>query len=287
MTDSTLVASTGSEIIEFDKEGNQKRVISKRGRSSFEYIEASIVRVSNNFIYTWCPYLMKFIVYDHEGNGISECHYDSALFDFVPYDSCIYIYTAGLRDRHIVDVLDFSSGNIIDSLVTSSKEHQVLLMQTSVAPLMIYEDDLYFIPRDCLDIYRYSLSEKHCVKYSEIHSSSFISKPFTLNSVDGDILQTLSYVFKNSYTIGLSMDKQQVTVLTMEGSADVHGDMTLSNNALYSSLYKKNEGEEYDHFIYTKPVNQLLVSSFRGNIYCIVHDVVDSNDIYNVAMLSD
>lgn len=285
--DSTFIVSTGDELIFYDNHGNQKTIVNKKGRSRYEYIDASIVRCHNENTYVWCPYLMKFIAYDSSGEGISECRYSSAVFDFLPYDGKIFIYTEGIRQNHIIDVLDFSTGAIVDSLVRTTKEHEVLLMQASTAPISLFEDGVFFSPRDRLEIYRYSITEGSCKSVAEIQSSSFISTPFTLGSIDGDVLKSVSYTFKNSYTVGLAVKDSQYLILATEGSANLENDFTLTNKSLYSSLYTIKRGNTSEQLVFKDLVNPRLVSSYNGSLFCIEHEIIDSNDVYYLARLSE
>ena len=281
------VVSTGEQIIIFDAEGNQRSVIDKQGRGPYEYVDASTVRHRDDRIYAWDSSTLKFIVYDMDGKGILECRYDSAISDFVPDGDKVYIYTAGRRDDFIIDILDLMSGDIVDSIVPSSKEHVVLSMQASLGPLDLDESILFFMPKDSLVLYRYSLSDRHLDRLFELSSPTFMVNPFE-GSIDDDFLKTVSYTFNNSFTAGLGVSDGKCIILTTEGTATVKAnDSHLADNTLYSSCYSVIIGRsDYTQVKYSDPFVGTCVSSFDGNLYVLDHEVIDDGDRYSICKLS-
>jgi hypothetical protein len=281
------VVSTGEQIIIFDAEGNQRSVIDKQGRGPYEYVDASTVRHRDDRIYAWDSSTLKFIVFDMDGEGILECRYDSAISDFVPDGDKVYIYTLGRRVGHIIDVLDLVTGEIVESLLPHSFEHEVLLMQASMAPLTLVEGKLYFMPKDSLVLYRYAVSNKHLERIHEFDSPSFSVKPFE-GSIEDDYFKTAAYTFENSYTVGLAVKNDKCNILTMEGTATINTyDTHFDDNSLFSSLYSFDITKTgYLHVKYSDFINTTWVSSFDGSLYVLDHEVIDDGDRYSICKLS-
>lgn len=286
MGDPFSVVSTGDKIIVFNKQGQQETVISKTGRGPFEYVTASIVRHYGDRIYVWCAYSLRFIVYNMNGEGIIECRYDSAISDFIPDGDNLYIYTAGRRVEHMIDVLNIASGEIVDSIGSPSKEHEVLLMQASSAPFALYKDNLYFMPKDSLVVYRYSLSNRQLERYQELITPSFSVKTFN-GSIEDDMLKAVAFTFENSFTVGLAINNERLEILTTEGSAriNVH-DTKIEDNELFSSYYSVDIGSsKYNHVKYTEPIKETWVSSYNGSLFALNLEIIDDNDEYSICKL--
>lgn len=284
--DSTIVVSTGDEIVQYSKDGLQLSIINKKGRGQFEYIDAAIVRQYKDRIYLWCPYLMKFIVYTNDGHGIFETQYQSAVSDFLPHGDSVFVYTNGVRNKHIIDVLDLDAKVIVDSLVNASKEHEVMLMSKSSAPIAMSNDCLYFMPKDSLVVYKYSIIDKCLSRTAEIKSSTFKVKPFTQKSIDVNIMASLSYLFNNSSNVSLSVSGNEISILTIEGNAKVNPEMLLSNVNRYSCLYKYDiKSNITQKASFGEKIKNDLVSSFNGSLYYVKNEIKDSSDVYSVWLL--
>lgn len=287
VTDSMYVVSTGDHIIIFNSVGEQETIIDRKGRGRYEYVDASIVRQYDDCLYVWCPYLLKFIVFDSNGNGIRECQYNSAISDFIPHGDNVYIYTRGLREDHIIDVLNFSSGEVLDSLVNTSSGHRALLSQTSKSPIDIEGKSLYFMPKDSLVVYRYNIDSSKLDRVMEFCSDSFVSSPFKNQSIDKNLSESIEYVFHNSYTTGLSVKDGHCYVLTAEGTADIQKDYTMRNNTLYSNLYNvdMSTGDAIQAKS-DKPLDTPRISSYNGSLFYVLHEINDSTDVYTLNRLS-
>jgi hypothetical protein len=281
-----FVITAGDNIIVYGFDGKQKSFFNRKGRGQFEYQMLSYVRGCDNRIYAWDAGSCKFIEYDESGNGVKEYLYKSAISDFLPYGDKLYIYNSGKRSKYVVDVFDLRLGIVADSLVNTTPSHRLLLTNESSKPMAIKDDALYFMPRDAMDIYKYSFDNKEVEKVRSVESKTFKVESVADDGIVGsDFMKAVKYLFSSSYTLALGVGRHNYTVLTSEGKAEVDNRLQVSNNELTANYYVI--GNKVKEFSSERNFDIRLAASFSGDIYFIDHSVEEDNDCYTLKVLKN
>ena len=279
----SFVLCTEEQVYLYDMSGRRLFKIGTSGNSDKEYLMPMIVRTDGNLIYVWSAMNMRFVVYDIKGNFIKYYSYKSAIRDFLPARDCIFIYPAGLKDDHIVEIYDTASMEVSESIGTPTFAHKVLLGWMSAAPLCYKDGDLYFLPMDKLSVMKYS-----CNRAGSELVASLYSDTFKVESIDSELdnnKQSL-YRYANSYTLMLFNRDDRFYILTSEGKYIKDGDM-LSDENRFCSLYRiaGKTGERIMSFTMGSFAYGNLLSVYDGNLYFIAHSVEDAEDIYTIKQL--
>ncbi len=282
----SFVIAAGDNVFVYGRDGQQKSFFNRKGRGQYEYQILAYVRGCEDKLFVWDSGSNKFIAYDRDGNGIKEYPYKSAIKDFLPFGDKLYIYSAGKRSDYTVDVLDLDSGIVVDSLLNTTAEHRLLLSNESAAPLCIYDKQLFFMPRDAMDIYKYSIEGGELEKVRSVESGTFRVESVPDNSIiASDFMKAARYLFSNSYTVAIGVGKRNYAVLTNEGKAALDNRMQVTDNELTTNYYSLDgRVKEYSS---ERSFDTRLVSSYAGDIYFIDHSVVEEDDCYMLKVLGN
>ena len=284
-----FMVAAGDNVVLYDFDGRQLSSFNKRGRGSYEYQLLSYVRGEGDKIYVWDSGRTSFIVYDRNGEGMAEYKYGSAIKDFLPHGDKLYIYTAGKRTSHIINVFDMKSCAVVDSLVVPTPEHCLLLSNEAAAPMSVYDGCLYFMSKDALDIYSWPLSGGEVSKVGTVASETFkVDKIGDAGIIGRDFMKAARYLFSNSYTLALSVGRKGFMVLANEGTAELDKSLKVTEDNLTMNLYRtdarlghlKKSAEK-------RSVDVRTICSSEGEIYFLRHDVENENDRYTLEVIKD
>lgn len=284
-----FMVAAGDNVVLYDFDGRQLSSFNKRGRGSYEYQLLSYVRGEGDKIYVWDSGRTSFIVYDRNGEGLAEYKYGSAIKDFLPHEGRLYIYTAGKRTGHVVDVFDMKSFAVVDSLVVPTPEHCLLLSNEAAAPMSVYDGCLYFMPKDALDIYRWPLSGGEVSKVGTIASETFkVDKIGDDGIIGRDFMKAARYLFSNSYTLALSVGRKGFMVLANEGTAELDKSLKVTEDNLTMNLYRTDAKLGHlKKFAEKRSADVRTICSSEGEIYFLRHDVEGENDRYALEVIKD
>ena len=284
-----FMVAAGDNVVLYDFDGRQLSSFNKRGRGSYEYQLLSYVRGEGDKIYVWDSGRTSFIVYDRNGEGMAEYKYGSAIKDFLPHGDKLYIYTAGKRTSHIINVFDMKSCAVVDSLVVPTPEHCLLLSNEAAAPMSVYDGCLYFMSKDALDIYSWPLSGGEVSKVGTVASETFkVDKIGDAGIIGRDFMKAARYLFSNSYTLALSVGRKGFMVLANEGTAELDKSLKVTEDNLTMNLYRtdaklghlKKSAEKRSADVRT-------ICSSDGKIYFLRHSVENENDRYTLEVIKD
>lgn len=285
----SFAIAAGESVVIYGFDGRQIKSFSKKGRGNYEYQNLSYVRGYGDRLYVWDSGRTKFIVYDKEGDGVAEYKYGSAIKDFVPYGNRLYIYTAGKRSDHIIDVFDMSDCAVVDSIVVTTPEHRLLLSNEATAPISVYDGYLYFMSKDALDVYRYPLDGGDVENLGRIASETFKVDRMDDDGIIGrDFMKAARYLFSNSYVLALSVGRRGFLALANEGEAELDKGMKVVNDNLKMTLYrvdaKLKHAEESSE---KRSADIRTICSSDGAIYLLRHNVENENDRYTLEIIKD
>jgi hypothetical protein len=101
-----IATESPSRIYKYDMQGRQLQAIGATGRGPFEYVSPSVVRVSKEKeVYLWCNVQLKLIVFDTEGNPLTEYKdFIHAVGDFAIFGKQVFFYNKGVSDGSFIDI---------------------------------------------------------------------------------------------------------------------------------------------------------------------------------------
>lgn len=267
--DGFAVISNPGKVLLFDFNGNQTRELGRPGNAKYEYNLPYIIRSHKDSIYLWSANSLKFIVFSKNGLPHSEYKYTSAIRDFLPTDSLMFIYTSGTRDNNIIDIYSKEANSVIDSVSSPTEEHLTLLSKSSVAPIVKIGDNILFSPKDQMSMIKYNLVTRATDVEYNISSDTFIVD----NVKDSEVLlssrnRMLDYLMKNSFTVSIIADKSNHKILTLEGEEeDDRANRRISYEKRYYTIYDIESGAPLAYYRYTSLAPQYLFSEYNGSLY--------------------
>ena len=281
-----FVLTDNEDVLVYDFSGNQLYKIGSVGNAAFEYHRPSVVRATSDHIFVWSSSHLKFVVYDIEGKPLAEYPYMSVVKDFRPTDSHIYIYTAGRREKNVVDVYSLSDKSVSDTLMISSDEHLMLSHTMSISPMAVAGGGLLFSSKDATDVYYYDGSEVRLD--TDIESETFkVTEVPTSDWYYTDRDAARRWLRENSMSLYLSPMDKGYLLLTLEGERKlIDGKIDFDN--LFYGAYEVRNGKIKDIEYYSFGSlgdNVQLFSSFSGKMYFIKHSIDREKDVYSLHRL--
>ena len=274
--DGSFVVSDLTNIVGYDPTGRQVFAWSKKGRGPYEYNECQMVRLLGDTVYVWDAATTRLLAYDRDGNGLWTWDYDSAISDFLPAGSSIFISSAGKRWEHIVEELDLGTMSVVRSYGSSSLAHKTLHSMSSVTPMTVHDGALYYMPKDRMDLYRAvpdGAGESALVE-------SFPSDSFRCKELGEDLfavnpLSGIEFLLQNSYVVSVIVDGASYKVLTIEGAANVGGQkdgvIKLENDERVIRLYRFGKDSRSVSSMEAS-LNLTLIAERNGDFYALQED---------------
>ena len=285
--DAGFVLSDYENVYLYGMDGSQKLQIGHPGRAKYEYNVPTVVRCFGDSVYVWSSFSLKFISYAIDGTPGAEYPYGSAIADFAPSDGKLFIYTAGRRLDHVVDVYDKASGKVTDSLSRSTSEHQFLLIEGAKAPMYFDGKELLFMPKDRIMLMHYDPVTNSGGTLSALVSNTFkVEKGLSGDLLDKDEEKALAKLDESSLTMCLWPGRTGYYVLTREGKAQiVNGER--DNGDVYYGLYEIGpDGSHIDSYRYDSIGTLRLFSSWGSDLYYISHSIEEEEDVYVLKRLA-
>lgn len=286
--DGSFLVSNGNDIIGYDSSGHQSFAWNKKGRGPSEYLVSKRVRATESTIYVWDSGSAKLLAYDMNGNGLWSYEYNSAICDFYPTDTSVFIYPCGRKWENIVEELDLRTMSIIRSFGSSSMAHKAFQAMEAAVPLTIEDGSLYYMARDKMDLFQVGLNDPEATsKVKHFSSDSFHCKDidedlFAINPHSG-----IEYVSLNSFVVSVAVDNGEYKVLTAEGAArpgKIHqsGRIKLNNNTLVYRLYKISMNSQSVSTC-ERLFDPALICERNGKIFLLKEDI--DNETYQLVTL--
>ena len=280
---SFVVSARNSEAISvFDLSGELLNIINRSGRGQLEYYSPGRVRTWNGRIVVWSTSLLKFIEYEPDGTPIREWQYPSACSDFLVSEKYIVIYTNGVRDSHIIDLLNKETGEVSSVGKETVWSHKVLNVNDAVSPFCMDGDILYYMPRNELSVWACNL------KTGDIsRAAAWTSPSFVVDDLQDDIIpdrnRLIPFLQKNSLVVGLCKTDGAFMVLTLEGENRPYAGF----GERYYSLYTvSGQDVAVSHFLMSDIAEYDRITEWRGHLYYLHHIVENSEDIYELQILT-
>ena len=222
----------------------------------------------------WSAQLLKFIEYEPDGTPIREWQYPSACSDFLVTEKYIVIYTNGIRDSHIIDLLNKETGEVSFVGKEAVWSHKVLNVNDAVSPFCMDGDILYYMPRNELSIWACNL------KTGDIsRAAAWTSPSFVVEDLHDDIIpdrnRLIPFLQKNSLVVGLCKTDGAFMVLTLEGENRPYAGFGERYYSLYTVF---GQDVAASHFLMSDIAEYDRITEWKGQFYYLRHHISDSGD---------
>lgn len=277
VNDSTIVVADNNKVYLFSTSGEMLSEIGHSGNAAFEYNCPSYVKSHNDSIYVWSSMSLQFITFSLKGEPGTIYQYDSAICDFEPSDELICIYSAGRRNKGIIDVLDKKSRDIT-SLGQPSEEHKVLCQNASTAPLALDAGKVLYASKDALTIYSFDITSKKESIETQYESDSFSVIPISNDASSMDRRSRSQYIKDNPITLGiLPSTNGTYSMLALEGCTQVINN-EIHNESRILTIYQTKNGEALETHYPIIPFGHWHLFRFHEGKLFFINNVMEGND---------
>jgi len=278
-----------SNIIIFDRDGNQIKQIGEIGRGPYEYQNPSLIRIHNNKIFVWDAGLLKLIVYDKLGNPIDEySDFKFGIKDFKVIKNLVCFYFGG-GFSGLVGVYDLMKKKYVFRGGKASEEHLLLNLNKGAGGLALFKDGLAYMSADQLSINFLNFSN-----YKEKTLVSLFDKDFKVENVrnsksmiNSNREKVVKYLMENSYVTGMFTTSSNVIIRVEVGEIKKINNVN-DDSDRYQKFYVLNKSFELKQVIKSKHdfnENNKLFTTYNGEIYRIKLNSLNNNFIYILSKL--
>jgi WD40 repeat protein len=217
--DKFLVASekTG-DIIIYDNNGFQIRVLNKIGNGPGEYVNPSIVKSFNKKIYVWDDRRLNLLLYDTLGTHIyTFSNVGIGVRDFITSDNDFFFYMTG-GQNNLICSYNLQTETIENVFGNSTEEHKVLSTNKKSGGMIEINKEFLIASSSELDLkligYDKSLKNTFPFQDSEFKVER-VSDAINLFNIDRD--KAMAYLMKNSYINGLYKNGNYIILVAKVG----------------------------------------------------------------------
>lgn len=183
-------------------------------------------------------------LYGMDGTFCAEFNYESAINDFRVDGDMLYIYTAGGRSDHIIDVMNLRTGDI-KGLCPASEAHKTSLSSVTGTALNVYDGHLLFAPKDKLEILTYSPKDTDTALEKALTSDSFkIQEVDNAQDISRSRKSLESFLNASSRTVYTFRKNKAFFLVALEGTSVRDENNKLSNDGRYYSFYRMDGMDE-------------------------------------------
>lgn len=289
-SDGSFLVSDGSNIVGYDSSGTQTFVWNKKGRGPFEYLVSQRVRRCLDTIYVWDSGSTRLLAYDLNGNGLWAYNYDSAMCDFVPTETSIFIYPCGKKWKNVIQELDLKTKSVIRSYGLSSMAHKAFQSADAAVPLTVHDGTPYFMTRDRMDLYQVLPDGSETASLVE----HFESDSFHCEEIEEDLFAInphsgIEFILQNSFVVSISVNGASYKILTAEGAAtpgriQPTGKIKIDNDHLVFRLYQISK-DSLSVSVSERYFNPSLISERDGTLYVLKEESENENATYQLLAL--
>ena len=278
VSDTSFIVSDGINVFMYNINGGFIRKIGSSGNANNEYNRPTAVRAYGDSIYVWSSMSLSFLSFNINGTPGAVYPYKSAICDFVPMDSHIIIYTAGVRGGNVLDILSKDGSDLI-GVHEASEVHKILCSNSSTVPLMHRENKLFFSPKDSIVVYSYDLTTKKTERVGLIESSSFKVDPLPMESKQMDRKSRSDYLKRSSMAILLFPMGEHFCLMTLEGETR-QTENGVSNEDRYFAVYPFGYREKVTYYDLDSFSYWHLFSYKNGSLFFVDHSLSDNDENY-------
>jgi hypothetical protein len=285
-----VTTSKPSDIIIFNKKGQQVKKIGSIGRGPFEYQKPKITKVHNDKIFVWDADFLKLIVYDNQGNPIKEYGgFKVAIEDFKITKNYVCFYFGG-GFSGMVGVYDLIKEQYIYRGGETSEEHILLSLNNGSGGMTLFNDGLVYVSADELSLRFLNFSN-----FKEKTIASLNDNEFKVENVknaekiiNSSRDEAIKYIMKNSYTTGLFKSGDKLVIKVEVGEFKKDKNNLNDNSDRFVKYYILNNKLELIQTVKSPHdfgQNNTLFTSYNGEIYCLKYNTSDEDFHYELNKL--
>ncbi len=279
LSDTSFVLANDKQVIIYNTNGEQLKVVGSNGRGPGEYVSASNLFVSDKYIYVWCSMSSKLLAYDKAGKYMaSYSGFKAAVKKFVVLnDEVVYFYTVNRVGKSLVKVYDLKSSRFIDGLGVVSLADVVLSLRPSIGGICVDNGKVLFVPAGELSVSVIGGGE--CSNLFTIDDSKFsVEVSVTAAEIyDMSPQQRYEFIASNSMVLDVSSYEGRVLVLAETGEVLLGGsapDLSGRNLVLYEVDSSNNPVNKVS---YVYPERAMLYELHDDKLYYISYDSAASS----------
>lgn len=194
-----ITTTNESQVILYDIDGNQVRILGNIGRGPFEFVKSSTIHIKDGKITLWDHGQLKFVQFDIDGNPLLEItDFRYNIRDFAVVDENIFIYNSGNFDGPIVEKYSIKNNRFEEQWGEPSEEHKVLMLQSKAGDLLYHKNHIYFVSPASLEINKIDLDTGEMISKSISDSDFQVSDVRNARELISDETGKLNELLNNS-----------------------------------------------------------------------------------------
>ncbi|HAJ98696.1 MAG TPA: hypothetical protein DCM62_01590 [Bacteroidales bacterium] len=276
-----IVSNAASQVLIFNKKGEQVRFIGNKGRGEFEFLSPDLVRVHDDRIFIWCNQLLKLIIFAHDGNPLNEIFFQRAIKDFVVWENLMCIYTSAATGEvgPMLKIYDMNLETFVgQGFGEVTNEHQILTSHHCAGGLALFNHYVYFSPIDRPKVYRINL-KNFSKTYFQITDPDFVLEKVATPAHEfaPNPLVAIPYVFGSDIAEDLYAFNNYIVLMASVGDMKFEGMTLVDYSARRQVLYFLNHDLQPKRKIMSLPLkftNACLLDTSQDGLYAIKFDPV-------------
>lgn len=285
-----VATSKPSDVIIFDRSGQQVKKIGRIGRGPFEYQNPKIIRVHNDKIFVWDADFLKLIVYDNLGNSIKEYGgFKVGIDDFIVTKNYVCFYFGG-GFSGMVGIYDLIKEQYVYRGGEPSEEHLLLSLNRGSGGMTLFNDGLAYISADELSLKFVDFSNFKEKTIASLNDIEF--KVENVNNsakiINSNRSEAIKYIMKNSYGDGLFKIGNKLVMKAEVGEFKQDKNNVNDNSERFHKYYILNSKLELMQTVkapHDFGENNNLFTSYNDELYCLRYNTSHDSFYYELNKL--
>jgi hypothetical protein len=279
-----VATSKPSNVIIFDKNGQQVKKIGNEGKGPFEYQNPNIIQIHNDKIYVWDADQLKLIVYDNLGNSIEEYNdFKVAIDNFKIIKNLACFYFGG-GFSGMIGVYDLSKKQYVFKGGNTSEEHLLLNLNRGAGGMTLFNEGMVYMSADQLSLNYLDLNN-----FEERTLAALIDNEFKVENItnakeiiNSNMTEAIKYITTNSYVTGLFMAYDNLVIKAEVGKFTKDINHNNDNSERFNKYYFLNNRMKLVKIVKSQHdfhENNKLFGSYNNELYCVIFN--STNNLFN------
>lgn len=285
-----FLLAIGSHLVLYDNNGMQIKEFGEYGSGPGEYIKPSKLYISSKNIYVWCEQSLKLLIYDLNGNYITEHKYiQHAIKNFTVWKDkyvCFLIY--GHPENKRIDIYDIESQKHIRTINQDDDSDDILAIANLSGGIFTMDDTLYWCNPSSTKIYNLPLNNP---KHSTINNITFMDHDFRINKEDCPSKEDMNkspgavfdYIRNNSRIIQAFAKKDTIILLAETGKSEYQNKTVDHKNRKMKYYTLVNNNDTIKSFTFDYPLNYGFIKGQDKNINILTGYYTEDSLIMNLS----
>lgn len=224
-------------MIYYKTSGEQFKVLKTGNGAAGEFMQPSLLKSFNQKLYVWCAGMHKLVLFDDQGNFLSEYKgTESGISDFYLQGDTIYYYTPGGDTGYWVNAFQLTTNKFVAHYGKDSNEQLLLDRNSKAGGFTQFNNELIAINSSRLELVVFGKTQLQ-PSIKQFKDKSFKVTPVNedpFDLVNSDKRALLDYLFNNSYVKGIYSTKDYLVCAAEIGNLDF-----TDNNLDFSNRFVK------------------------------------------------